>query len=317
MSSGAAGVSLPLSSSIRKGADAVNTTAIVAVLSDVHSNFHALEACVRHALAQGASHFLFLGDYVSQCPDTRATLDLIYDLRRRYPCQFIRGNREEYMLEYRAAGGVGWYDGSASGCLLQTYEQLLEKDFDFFNSLLPCGVLSLPGLPTVRYCHGSPASTREGLFPDEDISRRALFDISEPLLLCGHTHIQGRLECEGKTIVNPGSVGLPFCLGGGKAQYALLNGEGSAWHIELFQISYDLQATLKAFDESGLSRRAPAWVQLTKHALRTGEDYTTAVLLRTRALCEASGDIASWPRISETYWNQALTEFGLPLSTVS
>lgn len=290
---------------------------IVAVLSDVHSNFQALDACVRHAWSNGASIFVFLGDFISQCPDTRATLDLIYSLRSRYICRFIRGNREEYLLEYRAAGAVGWYDGSASGCLLQTYEQLLEKDFDFFNSLLPCGVLSLPGLPSIRYCHGSPASTREELFPDVDISRRALLDISESLLLCGHTHVQGRLECEGKTIVNPGSVGLPFRQGGGKAQYALLSADGNAWHIAFCQTSYNLEATLKAFDESGLSRRAPAWVHLTKHALRTGEDYTMAVLLRARALCEACGHIASWPRVSETFWNQALTEYGLPLSTVS
>ena len=36
----------------------------IAVLSDVHSNWHALEACLDHARSQGAQAFAFLGDLV-------------------------------------------------------------------------------------------------------------------------------------------------------------------------------------------------------------------------------------------------------------
>ena len=36
----------------------------IAVLSDVHSNWHALEACMDHARSQGAQAFAFLGDLV-------------------------------------------------------------------------------------------------------------------------------------------------------------------------------------------------------------------------------------------------------------
>ena len=46
----------------------------VAVLSDIHSNAQALDACLRHALSRGASHFLFLGDFVSPVSYTHLTL---------------------------------------------------------------------------------------------------------------------------------------------------------------------------------------------------------------------------------------------------
>ncbi len=284
---------------------------VVAVLSDIHSNAQALTVCLRHALSRGASHFLFLGDFVSQCPDTRGTMDRLYGLRRRFPCRFVRGNREEYMLSYRASGAVGWCDGSATGSLLHAYEQLTDEDLDFFASLSPCGVLTLPDLPPIRFCHGSPESTREGLYLDGKAARRALQGCPEALLLCGHTHVQGSLTSNGKRIVNPGAVGLALHRGGGRAQYALLRGEGGAWQAELLQIPYDVEATLRAFDESGLSRRAPVWTQVTKHILRTGENYTVKTLTRARALCEAGGDIARWPHVSETYWLEALREMGL------
>lgn len=52
---------------------------------------------------------------------------------------------------------------------------------------------------------------------------------------------------------------------------------------------------------------------MTKHILRTGENYTVKTLTRARALCEAGGDIARCPRVSEEYWLDALREMGLPL----
>jgi len=39
----------------------------IAVLSDIHSNYHAFSACVNYALEKEIANFLFLGDYVSDC----------------------------------------------------------------------------------------------------------------------------------------------------------------------------------------------------------------------------------------------------------
>ena len=49
----------------------------IALLSDIHSNLEALEACLAHATRQGAETFAFLGDLVGYGPDPAATLDRI------------------------------------------------------------------------------------------------------------------------------------------------------------------------------------------------------------------------------------------------
>ena len=38
----------------------------IAVLADIHSNYVALETCMRFALKRGIRKFLFLGDYIGE-----------------------------------------------------------------------------------------------------------------------------------------------------------------------------------------------------------------------------------------------------------
>ena len=50
----------------------------LAVIGDIHSNHIALETCIEHALARNVDEFLFLGDYVSDCPYPQRTMKIIY-----------------------------------------------------------------------------------------------------------------------------------------------------------------------------------------------------------------------------------------------
>lgn len=80
----------------------------IAVLSDIHSNYPAFAACVDYALEKEINNFLFLGDYVSDCAYPQKTMNLLYELKKKYCCWFIRGNREEYLLNHRDFGNDGW-----------------------------------------------------------------------------------------------------------------------------------------------------------------------------------------------------------------
>ena len=103
----------------------------IAVLSDIHSNYYALSACVEDAKTRGADCFIFLGDYVSGFADATKTLDIVYELREHYPTICIRGNRERSMLEHHT--GISCFTpGSYRGSYLFTYQQLREKDISFF-----------------------------------------------------------------------------------------------------------------------------------------------------------------------------------------
>ena len=68
----------------------------IAVLSDIHGNYVALESCLAHAVSQNIKTFLFLGDYVSELAYPERTMKLLYEMDRTCSCRFIRGNKEEF-----------------------------------------------------------------------------------------------------------------------------------------------------------------------------------------------------------------------------
>ncbi len=75
----------------------------IGILSDIHSNIVALKACITYMESVSCDEYLLLGDYISDTPYTRETMDYLYDFSLNHRCQFLRGNREEYMLEQREA----------------------------------------------------------------------------------------------------------------------------------------------------------------------------------------------------------------------
>jgi hypothetical protein len=65
------------------------------------------------------------------------TMQILYDLKQRYQCYFIRGNKEEHWLNYRLNGEKGWVDkSSTTGALLYAYNALSERELEFFAKLM-------------------------------------------------------------------------------------------------------------------------------------------------------------------------------------
>ena len=67
---------------------------VLALLSDIHANLEALQACLRHAHERNATRFAFLGDFVGYGADPAAVVSLIM----RYAAEgalVIKGNHEE------------------------------------------------------------------------------------------------------------------------------------------------------------------------------------------------------------------------------
>ena len=102
----------------------------VALMSDIHSNYHAFKACYEDAVKCGADSFIFLGDYISDLAEPQKTMELVYKIQANYPTVCLRGNREEYMLDCES-GLSNFVPGSKSGSLLFTYNHLRKKDLDF------------------------------------------------------------------------------------------------------------------------------------------------------------------------------------------
>ncbi len=284
----------------------------VAVFSDIHGNHSALQASIDYAVGKGITNFVLLGDYVTDCPNPQKTMELIYVLKQYFNTYIIRGNREEYLLNYKKTGEGRWKKGSASGSLLYTYENLTDKDLNFFDSLPNYGIFQKKGLPGFEYCHGSPTNTSELLFREKRNTKKVLTHLKTGMLLHGHNHIQGSYTYRGKKAVNPGSIGIPWGYDG-KTQFSIIHGDGKVWEEEYVQLEYNRKEIIREFKASDLCTYAPAWAAVTMHTIRTGVDLNQTVLLRAMRLCEQERGYVKWPDIPEKYWAIALKENNIDL----
>ena len=274
----------------------------VAVLSDIHSNYHAFLACYEDALEHCAECFIFLGDYVSDLAMTREVLDLVYEIRSKYPTVCLRGNREKYMLDC-ADGIAAFARGSKTGSLLYTYQQLRQKDLDFFRQLRISDTVKLEGI-TVEIAHAAMDNDRY-YFDSKDGRAAHIFPkMKYDYLLTGHCHKQYAMRQDGKTILNPGSVGVPH--GGSRsAKYALLDIADGSLNCKLREVAYDIEAAIRSQFDSGLVRCAGFWAIGILHDLITGQERTMALL----ACVEQMGD----PQ-DEDVWRRAATYLGMKLT---
>lgn len=287
----------------------------IAVMSDIHSNHVAFERCLSYALERNIRTFLFLGDYVGELAYPQKTMDILYQMRDKYRCFFVKGNKEDYMLDYRTAGERGWKEkDSTTGCLLYTYRQLREKDMEFFQNLPPvcrlCGEDFSEKMPPLTICHGSPRRVKEKLLPDAERTFEIMREEVNSLILCGHTHIQGKIRHEDRTVLNAGSIGVPLG-SGAKAQFLILHGSERGYEEEFISLSYDTQRAIQELSDSGLMQQAPSWCRITRAVLQDGETSHGTVLERAMALCRQETGSCRWPDIPERYWERAVEEMGL------
>lgn len=282
----------------------------LAVIGDIHSNHYALETCISHALNRKVDEFLFLGDYISDCPYPQKTMHIIYEMQKKYICHFIRGNREDYMLNHRKNPKERWTFSSASGNLLYTYENLCEEDFQFYKGLDIQGIYQKEGYPSFRYCHGSLTSSTELLLPENENIESIMKNMDVDLLISGHTHTQESRMYGNKKLIHPGSVGIPWYYGG-KSQYMILYGTDRGWEEEFFQLEYNVDAVKKEFETSGLAEKSFYWAKLNLHDLYTGEDHTSSCLKLAMKLCREAEGSVKWPDIPEKYWKEAAATFGI------
>ena len=107
--------------------------------------------------------------------------------------------------------------------------------------------MDVDGLGATLFCHGSPRSDEEILTAISSELRvaEAVAGVSEPVVVCGHTHVQFDRLVADKRLANAGSVGMPYeSLPG--AYWALL-GPG----LELCRTDYDREAAADAIRATG------------------------------------------------------------------
>ncbi|MCR4589154.1 MAG: metallophosphatase family protein [Lachnospiraceae bacterium] len=279
----------------------------LAVLSDIHGNYVALEKCLEYCRKEGITTYLFLGDYLGDLAYPQKTMSILYDWMERYECYFIRGNKEEYWFRYNPR----WKGySSTTGCLYYNYHQLTGRDMEFFRTLPIARPLRFPDCPPITICHGSPVNVKQQMLPDLDATYDVMEQDENDYIFCGHTHRQGEIHSSSKYLWNPGSVGVSIDAGG-KAQFMIAECYGKGWAPTFLSLDYDVKRVEEDLKEAGLDALAPAWTAVSIHMLYGGSHSHATVLSRSMELCKQEEGECNWPDIPEKYWQKAITELGI------
>lgn len=236
----------------------------LAILADIHGNLPALEAVCQDLDGQSPDAVHLLGDLVNRCPWNQEVMDLVAD--REWPS--IQGNHDLIVghintPEIRPPFTVR----ERFPLIYWTWEQLTEPYLQTLRALPAQILLEIDGAPPLRLFHGLPENPFQGIVPenDEEDLDGLLTGLSEPYLLCGHTHHPLNKIYRQQRILNPGSVGLPYN-GDPRAQYMLLDlestSEDSVWKPTFRQVDYDHSGIEDAFQRSGMIEASGALARL-------------------------------------------------------
>lgn len=216
----------------------------IATIYDIHGNLPALEAVLSEIDREGVDVIVVGGDMVPG-PMPRDVLEVLLSLGDRV--RWIRGNCEREVV---AAFDRGTFSHIQSeevrAATVWTAGQMERRHRDFMAGLPEKITSRVEGVGEVLFCHGSPRSDMEILTvatPEERL-REVLAGVKENVVVCGHTHMQFDRVCEGKRVVNAGSVGMPY---GDPGAYWLLLGP----NVSLRKTSYDLEGAAELVRKSG------------------------------------------------------------------
>jgi diadenosine tetraphosphatase ApaH/serine/threonine PP2A family protein phosphatase len=238
------------------------------LLSDVHANLEALEACL--AAAPPYDMAVNLGDVVGYGANPNEVIE-----RMRRVCRVhVRGNHDKACAGLITAEG---FNPVAAAAAAWTRAQLTPDNLEWLQAI-PAGPVAAGELEDVHFVHGSALDEDEYVIDVED-AIEPLLRREMRLTFFGHTHLQGgfslyrdqgsevhnhidhgdaqdtgelRLNRNASYLINPGSVGQPRD-GDWRAGFALF--DSSHQHITFYRIPYDIQSTRRRILDAALPER--------------------------------------------------------------
>jgi diadenosine tetraphosphatase ApaH/serine/threonine PP2A family protein phosphatase len=240
----------------------------ILILSDIHANLEALEACL--SAAPPHDRVFNLGDIVGY----GANPNEVTERSRELGTVFVRGNHD------KACSGVTSLDDFnpiAGLAVLWTRQKLKPDNLSFLHDL-PAGPIS--PLDSMQCVHGSPRDEDEYVLMRRD-AYSILGRATDPVTFFGHTHVQGgfwiddetdeeggldlkytsrtglqqltvQLRETGKYMINPGSIGQPRD-GDSRAAFLVYDTEQKA--VTFFRVPYDIAGAQEKIFAAGLPER--------------------------------------------------------------
>jgi len=213
----------------------------LAVIADIHGNRWALEAVLQDIDRRGIQQIVNLGDHLTGPLDPAGTADLLIACKMVNVCG--NDDRELFLPQEKRS--------LSQNC---TCTQLTSAHFAWLRSLPDTTVVA----DELFVCHGDlfdASYLLEEVTPSGVFLRSAsaiatsVAEITQPVILSGHSHVPHTVSLPQKLLINPGSVGMPAYTmetpvpyvmesGSPHARYALLSQKQHGWQVEHIQVPY-------------------------------------------------------------------------------
>ncbi|TCK05356.1 metallophosphoesterase family protein [Phorcysia thermohydrogeniphila] len=224
----------------------------VGIISDIHSNYHALEAVAKELQKEKVDEIWCLGDVIGYGAFPNECLEWVLE-----NCsQFILGNHELALLSFVDITALNDY---AARAILWTKEMVKPS---LLNKLMEKGVQAFT--QSYQLVHDTPVApgSMEYILTAED-AYSALIRQVRPVCFFGHTHIPVAYELKGASaaklsaseitlssgryLINPGSVGQPRDRNPDASFIIVSDGK-----VYFRRKSYDVKSAAKAILKEGL-----------------------------------------------------------------
>ncbi len=234
------------------------------LLSDIHSNMEALDACLVRATEAGFDSVLCCGDIVGYGPEPNEAVEKVADLE----ALTIRGNHDRVSCGQDEPTGFNPY---AKAAAFWTRETLTEENHAYLRAL-PIGPLNVDD--SAQLVHGAVTDEDDYIMSESHAAES--FALTERhLTFFGHSHHPAVYTCDRSAniveeilktadgsvtmhlrndmqyLINPGSVGQPR---DGDTRAAFLIWDSAALRLEFYRAEYAFEITQGKMVEAGLPR---------------------------------------------------------------
>jgi putative phosphoesterase len=190
----------------------------IGLLSDVHANLPALEACLEAAGKLGVDRLVFLGDFVGYGPDPEAVLQRVMPLAADGAIAVL-GNHDQAAL-----GPTRNMNSTAAQAIAWTRGKLSDASKSFL-ARLPLEVRS-GELLFVHADASDPAAWH--YVTDSEMARASLSGCQAQVTFCGHVHVPALycLSATGKLISHVPVIGVDIPLSSQRRWLAVIGSAG-------------------------------------------------------------------------------------------
>jgi predicted phosphodiesterase len=233
----------------------------VAVISDIHGNYHALEAVLAEIRSEAPTELWCLGDVVGYGPEPNRCCEAL----EASASLSLAGNHDLAVL---GALPLEAFNDDAAAAARWTQTVLNEHSRSFLAGLEPSGQRHGTAL-----FHGSPLDPVWDYVLSEAAAKASFERVEAPLILVGHTHIALAIAYDGtqrltgglareddeidlaasRWLLNPGSVGQPR---GGDPRAAWLLLDFDTGRGRFRRTSYPIKLTQAEIRAAGLPESA-------------------------------------------------------------